>query len=224
MKKLSLRIDIVSDVVCPWCVIGYYRLQRALDSFTDTITPEVHWLPFELNPNMPPEGENLRDHITEKYGTTPEESIAARQQLTALGADVGFTFDFFDDMRIVNTFHAHQLLHWAATEGKQNALSLQLFEACFSQRRDVSSFDVLISAAGNVGLNTYAARDVLAKQTYADEVRKLEQAIVNKGVRGVPLFIFNGEHVISGAQEIAAFKGVLQQMLTPPSDPSKTNR
>ncbi|WP_043319790.1 DsbA family oxidoreductase [Microbulbifer sp. HZ11] len=212
-KKLSLRIDIVSDVVCPWCVIGYYRLQKALDDFTDTIEPTINWLPFELNPDMPAEGQNLREHIAEKYGTTPEESIAARQQITALGADVGFTFDYFDDMRMVNTFHAHRLLHWAANEGKQNALSLQLFEAFFSQRKDVSSFDVLIAAADKVGLNTYAARDVLAKQTYADEVRQLEQAIVDKGVRGVPLFIFNGEHVISGAQEVGAFRGVLQQLL-----------
>nr|WP_237709631.1 DsbA family oxidoreductase [Microbulbifer agarilyticus] len=213
MQKLPLRIDIVSDVVCPWCVIGYYRLQQALDKFEDTIDSKINWLPFELNPDMPSEGQNLREHIVEKYGTSPEESTAARERLTKLGADVGFHFDYFDEMRMVNTFNAHQLLHWAVGEGKQHALSLQLFTDFFSHRRDVSAFDVLIAAAECVGLNGFAARDVLAQQTYANEVRQLEQGIVSKGVRGVPLFVFDGQYALSGAQEAATFEAQLQRII-----------
>ncbi|GAB2516278.1 DsbA family oxidoreductase [Microbulbifer agarilyticus] len=213
MQKLPLRVDIVSDVVCPWCVIGFYRLQQALDKLDQTISPTINWLPFELNPDMPSGGQNLREHIAEKYGTSPEESITARERLTKLGADVGFRFDYFDEMRMVNTFHAHQLLHWAASEGKQHALSLQLFEDFFSHRRDVSAFDVLIAAAENVGLHNFAAREVLAQQTYAKEVRQLEQGVVSKGVRGVPLFVFNGQYALSGAQEVTTFEAQLQRII-----------
>ncbi|AQQ66317.1 disulfide bond formation protein DsbA [Microbulbifer agarilyticus] len=213
MQKLPLRIDIVSDVVCPWCVIGYYRLQQALDNFDQAIDPTINWLPFELNPDMPSEGQNLREHIAEKYGTSPEESIAARERLTKLGADVGFPFDYFDEMRMVNTFHAHQLLHWAVSEGKQHALSLQLFADFFSHRRDVSAFDILIAAAESVGLNSFAARDVLAQQTYANDVRQLEQGIASKGVRGVPLFVFNAQYALSGAQEVTTFEAQLQRII-----------
>ena len=121
----NLRIDIVSDVVCPWCIIGYKQLERALEE--SGIAARVHWHPFELNPHMADEGENLREHLAAKYGTSPEGSRKARARLTELGAQLGFTFNYADDMRMVNTFRAHQLLHWAEGEGRGHDLQMALF-------------------------------------------------------------------------------------------------
>ncbi|WP_237055477.1 DsbA family oxidoreductase [Microbulbifer sediminum] len=213
MKKLPLQIEIVSDVVCPWCVIGYYRLLQALERFEYEVDPTISWLPFELNPQMPEEGQNLREHLAEKYGTTPQESIEARQRLTDLGADVGFTFNYSDDMRMYNTFNAHQLLHWAAEQGKQNALSMRLFEDFFGKRKNVGDTAVLVEAARDVGLDADRARELLEQQAYADTVRELEQLIAGQGVQGVPLFVFNRQYAISGAQEVATFEQQLQQIL-----------
>ncbi|WP_193161673.1 DsbA family oxidoreductase [Microbulbifer hainanensis] len=213
MSKQPLRIDIVSDVVCPWCVIGYLRLQKALAGFADLFETDVHWLPFELNPQMPAEGENLREHLANKYGTTPQESIEARQRLTDLGADLGFAFNYSDDMRMYNTFNAHQLLHWAAAYDRQTALSLQLFHDFFHHQKNVDDTEVLAEAAAAVGLNAQEARDILQNQTYADSVRSLEQQITSQGVQGVPLFILNRQYGISGAQEVQTFARQLQQLL-----------
>lgn len=213
MQKLPLQVEVVSDVVCPWCVIGYYRLQEALERYAYCIEPNISWLPFELNPQMPAEGENLREHLANKYGTTPQESIEARQRLTDLGADLGFTFNYSDDMRMYNTFNAHQLLHWAAEQGKQSKLSLRLFDDFFRERKNVDDIEVLVEAADAVGLDRDQAREILAQQTYADTVRELEQLIQGQGVQGVPLFIFNRQYAISGAQEAATFEQQLKQIL-----------
>ena len=213
MDKLPLRIDIVSDVVCPWCVIGYFRLQQALERFADTLKPELHWLPFELNPEMPPEGENLREHLARKYGSTPQQSIEARQRLTDLGADLGFEFNYSDDMRMYNTFNAHQLLHWAGAYDKQTALSLRLFKDFFREGKNVDEVEVLALAAEAVDLNPQEARDILREQAYACAVRGLENEMIGHGVQGVPLFILNRQYAISGAQEIATFEQQLQQLL-----------
>lgn len=219
MSKLPLRIDLVSDVVCPWCVIGYLRLQRALADFADRFEASVHWHPFELNPQMPPEGQNLREHLAEKYGTTPQQSIEARQRLTDLGADLGFAFNYSDDMRMYNTFDAHQLLHWSHPYEKQTALSLRLFQDFFAERKDVSDRNVLADAAEAVGLNREEALQVMEDQAYAQDVRAQEQQILAQGIQGVPLFIFNREYGISGAQEVETFKQQLQQIIDEP-DPS----
>ncbi|WP_091511062.1 DsbA family oxidoreductase [Microbulbifer yueqingensis] len=213
MQKLPVKIEIVSDIVCPWCVIGYYRLLQALERYEYCIEPEISWLPFELNPQMPAEGENLREHLAKKYGTTPQESIEARQRLTDLGAEAGFTFNYSDDMRMYNTFNAHQLLHWAAEKDKQTPLSMRLFEDFFSDRKNVQDHDVLVQAAESVGLDGEEARQVLDGQTYAEEVRELEQLIAGQGVQGVPLFVFDRQYAISGAQEVATFEEQLQQIL-----------
>ena len=213
MPKLPVQIEIVSDVVCPWCVIGYYRLQQALERYEYCIEPSISWLPFELNPQMPAAGENLREHLANKYGTTPQESIEARQRLTDLGADLGFTFNYSDEMRMYNTFKAHQLLHWAAEQGQQNKLSLRLFDDFFRERKNVDDIEVLVQAANSVGLDQEQAREILAQQTYADTVRELEQLIQGQGVQGVPLFIFDRQYAISGAQEVATFEQQLKQIL-----------
>ena len=121
---MPLRVDIISDVVCPWCIIGYKQLQRALDSLPGQFEVTLRWHPFELNPDMPAEGQDLREHLAMKYGASPEQGRAARSRLAALGESLGFTFDYFDGMRMVNTFKAHQLLHWAEGQGRQTALKL----------------------------------------------------------------------------------------------------
>ncbi|SEA45128.1 DsbA family oxidoreductase [Microbulbifer marinus] len=213
MNKLPLRIEIVSDVVCPWCVIGYMRLQTAVQTYADRLEPELHWLPFELNPQMPAEGENLREHLAKKYGTTPQQSIEARQRLTDLGADVGFTFNYSDDMRMYNTFNAHQLLQWSKAYDRETELSLRLFNDFFRDRKNIDDIEVLAEAAAAVGLVAQEARDILRNQTYAGAVRELETLITSQGVSGVPLFIFNREYAISGAQEVSTFEQQLQQLL-----------
>ena len=140
-----IRVDIVSDVVCPWCAIGYRQLARAAEA--TGIPLELHWNPFELNPDMPPEGENLRAHVAAKYGTTPEASRQARDRLTELGASLGFTFDYADDMRMVNTFKAHRLIEWAGETAQAHAASLALMKAFFARREDLTDTEVLARVA-----------------------------------------------------------------------------
>jgi predicted DsbA family dithiol-disulfide isomerase len=206
----ALRIDIVSDVVCPWCIIGYRQLATALQA---TGTPhEIHWHPFELNPDMPPEGQNLRDHVAEKYGTTREQSKDSRVRLTAIGAELGFAFRFADDMRMHNTFNVHQLLHWADQQGRMHDLEQALFTAHFTHRRDLSDLGVLADVAAEVGLARAEALAVLQDQRFASEVRAAENAWLNQGIRGVPAVIFNRRHLVSGAQGVENYTRILEQL------------
>ncbi|KAA3649286.1 MAG: DsbA family oxidoreductase [Proteobacteria bacterium] len=210
----ALQIDIVSDVVCPWCLIGYRQLARALAA---SGTPhEIRWHPFELNPAMPPEGQNLREHLIEKYGTTPEQSDASRQQITALGAELGFAFRFADDMRMHNTFNAHQLLHWADQHGRQHALEEALFAAHFTDRRDLSDPAVLADIAASVGLDHADAAAVLADQRFAAAVREAERHWQAQGIQAVPAIIFNHRYLVSGAQGVDNYTRILEQLASLP--------
>ena len=209
----SLRVDIVSDVVCPWCIIGYKQLIRAVDSNPGRYQLAVRWHPFELNPQMPAEGQNLREHLAQKYGTTPEQSRAARQRLSSMGDSLGFKFDYFDDMRMVNTFRAHQLLHWAAEHSLQTELKLALFSAFFSRRRDVSDGGVLIEEAQSVGLPAAEAAEVLDDGRYAEAVRAEQRYWQEREVHAVPMFLFNGKYQVPGAQESEIFERVLNRIV-----------
>lgn len=205
-----LRIDIVSDVVCPWCIIGYRQLQQAL---IDSGTPhEIHWHPFELNPDMPLEGQNLREHLTEKYGATPEQSEQNRKQITKLGTDLGFEFDFADDMRMHNTFNTHQLLHWANEQGRMHDLKQALFTAHFTNRRDLSDVTVLANVAAEIGLDRDMALEVLANQRFAAEVREGESFWTHQGIRGVPAVVFDQKHLVTGAQGVENYTNILGQL------------
>lgn len=206
----KVRIDLVSDVVCPWCIVGYKQLEKAMEK--SGVDVDLHWHPFELNPQMPREGQNLREHIAEKYGTTPEQSVAARERLTGIGADLGFAFRYSDDMRMYNTFQAHQLLHWAQEQGKQSELKLELFSTFFTNREDVSDPDVLAAAAGRVGLDEQEARKILDENRYADAVRTEERFWIERGIQGVPAFILNRKYLVSGAQGADALAEVLTQV------------
>lgn len=206
----KLRIDIVSDVVCPWCIIGYRQLEKALQvSGTDH---EIHWQPFELNPDMPPEGQNLREHVAEKYGTTKEQSEDRRLKMMEIGADLGFTFNFADDMRMHNTFNVHQLLHWADQQGRMNDLKQALFVAHFSHRRNLSDNNVLADISAEIGFERSEAQRILAEQRFATEVRTAENDWVNKGISGVPAMIFNNRHLVTGAQGVDNYTRILAQL------------
>lgn len=205
-----LRIDIVSDVMCPWCIIGYRQLAEALDA-TGT-AHDIHWHPFELNPDMPAEGQNVREHIAEKYGSTPEQSEKSRKQMTALGADLGFDFRYTDDMRMHNTFNAHQLLHWADTLGRKHDLKLALFTAHFTDRRNLSDDTVLADVAGETGLDRAEALAVLADQRFASEVRQIEGFWVQQGIRGVPAVVLDRKHLVTGAQGVENYTTILGQL------------
>jgi predicted DsbA family dithiol-disulfide isomerase len=197
MKKVT--IDMVSDVVCPWCIIGYERLQQAIAQLDD-IEVTIQFHPFELNPNMPQEGQDVREHIMEKYGLTPAQSDQNRKQLIDAGASVGFKFDYFDGMRMANTFNAHQVLHYAGENGKQEALKLRLFAAYFCVRKNVNDIDVLVNEAVSVGLNKQEVVELLANQTYADVVREHENLWLQRGIQSVPTFVI-GNSGVAGAQD-----------------------
>ncbi|NOE20230.1 DsbA family oxidoreductase [Ruegeria atlantica] len=195
---MPIRVDIVSDVVCPWCVIGYHQLAKAA---RDTQTElDIHWHPFELNPQLAEGGENLRDHLASKYGTTLEGSIKARARLTEMGAALGFTFNYADDMRMYNTFRAHQLIDWAAEQGKGHEMKQTLFSAFFTRRENVSDIQVLADAAAGIGLNRADALDMLQSQDRANHVRQKEHFWISRGVQGVPAMVFDKRHLVTGAQ------------------------
>jgi predicted DsbA family dithiol-disulfide isomerase len=219
-EPTPIRIDIVSDVVCPWCIIGFRRLEEALRQLDGEVEVELHWHPFELNPMMPPEGQDLGEHITEKYGTDPKESPKARARMTRIGEEVGFSFDYFDDMRMVNTFRAHQLLHWAGEQAKKTELEMALFESFFSRRENVDDPAVLAEVAGRVGLDEAEAAKVIADGRYAGAVRERQRFWISKGIQAVPSFIFNGRYLIPGAQDPAVFVAALERLRDEPDEPS----
>ena len=209
-SQQPLRIDIVSDVVCPWCVVGYRQLAAALEQ-TNT-AHEIHWHPFELNPNMPSEGQNMREHITEKYGSSKAESDASRAQITKVGFDVGFEFNFTDELLMHNTFNLHQLLHWAEQQGRMHKLKQALFTAHFTDNRNLSDIAVLANIAAEIGLNRAEALAVLEDQRFANDVREVEQHWQRQGIQSVPAIIFNEQHLVSGAQGVDNYVNILDQL------------
>lgn len=209
---MPLRVDIVSDVVCPWCIIGYLQLQKALAQMPGEFELDIHWQPFELNPGMPAAGQELGEHIAQKYGSTPAQSRGARQRLVEVGESLGYHFDYFDGMRMVNTFKAHQLLHWAATLGRQTELKLALFGAFFSERRDVGDSEQLIDIATAVGLDGAEAALILAEGRYGELVRQQQSRWLERDVHAVPTFFIQDTYMIPGAQDAAVFVQALQRI------------
>ena len=207
-----VQVDIVSDVMCPWCIVGFKQLEQAL-GMTGT-GAYIRWHPFELNPGMAAEGQNLAEHIMEKYGSNAEQSRQARAHLTSLGTDLGFSFNFSDDSRIVNTFAAHQLLGWAQGQGKQHPLKLALFDAHFTQGLDVSKPEVLVDVAETVGLDRAAAEEVLSSGSQAEETRAHQQFWTSRGVSGVPSMVFDGRYMLTGAQGAQTYAQMLQKVVS----------
>ncbi|MFK3797783.1 DsbA family oxidoreductase [Pseudomonas sp. NPDC088444] len=208
-----LKIDFISDVSCPWCIIGLRALDQALEHLGDEVQAQIHFQPFELNPNMGSDGQEIFEHIAEKYGSTREQYQANAENIRQRGAELGFVFKP-GERRIYNTFDAHRLLHWAEREGKQQALKEALFTAYFSQHADVSSHKVLADVAQKVGLDRVRAEAVLASDEFTSEVRELEQLWVSRGVSSVPTIVFNDQYAVSGGQPVDVFVEAIRQIVS----------
>lgn len=209
----KIKIDVVSDVVCPWCAIGYKCLEQAITEMGIQDKIELEWQPFQLNPNMPTNGQDLEEHITEKYGSTPEQQQESQERMTDFGAELGFKFDYFKGMRMANTFDAHVLLEYAKENGKQTQLKMRLMNAFFGERKDVSNRDILKQELETVGLNTSEAFALLDSQDKRTKVKSDEDYWKSLGVNSVPTVVFNRKSALTGAQPVAVYKQVLTELL-----------
>ena len=211
----TLKIDFVSDIACPWCAVGLGALEGALKRLAPEVNAELHFQPFELNPHMPAGGQDLGEHITEKYGSTPEQQAQMRETIRQRGAEVGFTFKAGGRGRVYNTFDAHRLLHWAGLAGvggPQYALKRALLEAYQGRAECIESHEVLLAAVRAAGLDVVQAQAVLESDTYSDEVRAVEQYYQRAGIRSVPAIIINDKHLISGGQPVEVFEQALRRI------------
>lgn len=208
----TISIDIVSDVSCPWCIIGYRALSLALDQLDAHDQMTISWLPFELNPDMPPEGQNRNDYIRQKYGLTPEQGKANRDNLINRGAELGYSFNFPDNGRVYNTFNAHRLIHWAKEHGLQTPLKLALFDLFFQQQGNPSDEVDLLRCVEKVGLDVEQAKEVLRSERYQVEVREALSFAKNNGISSVPAFILNNKYLVSGGQPVDVFVQALEQL------------
>lgn len=225
---VPMKIDFVSDVSCPWCVIGLKSLEKALEKVGPAVQVQLRFQPFELNPDMVAEGQDITEHLSQKYGRTPEQLAEVQENIRQRGAELGFVFGPGKRSRIYNTFDAHRLLHWAglqdqaaraqgATDGdlqaqRQLALKQALFSAYFTDGESPGSHEVLLRAAKQVGLDAAGAREVLQSDQYAAEVRRAERFYQGQGIHGVPAIIINDRHLISGGQPPEVFEQALRQI------------
>ena len=210
----ALKIDFVSDIACPWCAVGLFSLEKALDRLQGEVAVDLHFQPFELNPDMGPGGQDLGEHLTQKYGSTAEQQAQIRQTISARGAEVGFAFAPDGRGRVYNTFNAHRLLAWAHTqgEGAQRKLKIALLTAYQGRAERIEDHDVLLACVTEAGLDTAAARQVLETDAYADEVRAVEQMYQRAGVSSVPAIIINEQYLISGGQPVEVFEKSLREI------------
>lgn len=198
----TMTFDVISDVVCPWCVIGLLGLERALDATGDVVTPVIRLQPFELNPHMPPGGQDIGEHLREKYGVQPGGGGEMRERIRSLAAGLGFEMAQRPGARIYNTFDAHRLIDHAQREGRGVPLAHALFRAYFTDGRDPGDPAVLAAAAQAAGLD--GADAVIAGDARAAEVRAAEERWRTDGITSVPSIIVDGRYLIQGAQEPAA--------------------
>ena len=207
-----MKIEFVSDVACPWCAVGLHSLEKAIAEVGDTIPVELHFEPFELNPTMPPEGEDAIRYLSKKYGAPPEQLARSRAAIRERGAAVGFAFG--ERPWVWNTFDAHRLLHWAGLEGegKQRALKHALLSAYHTRAENPGSREVLLRLASEVGLGVDRARAILDSDEYAKEVRGRERFWQERGISSVPAVVIDGKHLISGGQPPEVFAQALRQI------------
>ena len=209
----QLQIDIVSDVVCPWCAIGYGNLTQALEQLSDSISSKIEWHPFQLNPYMGKEGQDINEHLEEKYGLSEAQLKENKQRIKDVGIQAGVEFTFEQRARIYNTFGCHVLLHYAEEQGKQTELKLALFKAYFSDGQDVSDRSVLISVGESVGLNLERMQTVLNDESYHQVVKDEELKYKSMGISSVPAFIVNNKYLISGGQPVENFVQSLTEIV-----------
>ena len=205
-----MKIDFISDVACPWCAVGLYSLEKALVNLAGAIPVELKFQPFELNPAMPPEGEDTVQHLSKKYGMSAQQLAQGREGLRQRGAEVGFTFG--ERPRVWNTFDAHRLLHWAGLQGKQRELKHALLTAYHSHAQNPGAHEVLLRLVTEIGLDVARARVILESDEYADEVRALERHYQELGIHSVPSIIIDDKHLIQGGQPPEVFEQALRQL------------
>lgn len=207
-----LRIDFVSDVSCPWCAIGLAALEQALERTRGEVEADIHFQPFELNPQLGAEGMDAAEHLQQKYGMPAAQLAANQEAIRERGAALGFTFDMERRRRIHNTFDAHRLLHWAGDAGRQRQLKHALLRAYFTDGRDVSDHATLVEIAEGAGLPAERAREILASDAHADDVRTVEQFFLRQGINAVPAVIIDRKHLISGGQPVEVFERALREI------------
>jgi len=207
-----IKIDFVSDIACPWCAVGLNGLEEALTRTGDVVDAHITFQPFELNPDMPQEGEDAAEHITRKYGISAEQASANRAVIHDRAAAVGFDMGGIEGRRLYSTFDSHRVLHWAELEGRQAALKHVLLAANFTLGLDVSDHDILVASAEQAGLDGVSAREVLASGRYSQEVRDAERLWQSRGINSVPAIVIDGRYLISGGQPPEAFERALRQI------------
>ena len=214
----TLRIDFVSDVVCPWCAVGLASLEQALRRLQGEVEVEIHFQPFELDPDMPAGGMDVAANLKRKYGMSDAQLAENQERIRARGAELGFSFDFNARSRTWNTFDAHRLLHWAALEAPQRQLPLKraLLVANFSEGRDIGNHEVLAEVAAGVGMDAARAREVLASGAFANEVREAEEFFRRNGINSVPAVIIEKKHLVSGGQPPEVFERALREIAAAP--------
>lgn len=217
-----LSVDIVSDVMCPWCIIGWLKFRKVIDHFAGRLDFRVQWHPFELNPDMPPEGEDAAAHVMRKYGISAEQSRANTGRLAGIAGELGFAFNRGPAFRMRNSFDAHRLLTWAGAieepeqdgpTGVQTALKLALFKAHFSDNRDVGDVQVLADVAASVGLGRDRAAAILGSGEFGEMVRTEEAYWADRNITGVPAFILGGRMLVPGAQDPEVFIRVIENKI-----------
>ncbi len=216
-----IKIDFVSDVACPWCAVGLKALEAAIARVGGDLQVELHFQPFELNPQMPREGEDAVEHLTRKYGITEQQAAQSGEAIRARGAELGFEFRMDRRRRVYNTFDAHRLLHWAGEQGESRQLALKhaLLGAYFTDGEDVSSADTLVRVAEDSGLDGERAREILSGDEFAGAVRAQEQFYQRQGISAVPSVIFNDQHLLQGGQPVEVFEQALRQLAGIALDP-----
>ncbi|WP_242170285.1 MULTISPECIES: DsbA family oxidoreductase [unclassified Pseudomonas] len=207
-----VTIDFVSDVVCPWCALGATALEQAIANLAGEVKVELTFKPFELNPNMPAEGENAVAHMMRKYGRSAEEVASGKRMLMERGEAIGFTFDLEKRSHFYNTFDAHRLLFWALQQGRQIELKRALLRGFFTEGQNVSDHETLARLAAEAGLEIEGARQVLGSAAYADEVRELEAFYREHGINSVPAMVLNGRQLVSGSQSVSDYEHMLREM------------
>ena len=210
----TITIDLVADISCPWCIIGYKSLECALENLASEINADIHWHPFELNQDMSLEGQKLDEYLLEKYGISTEQSQENRNQIRSRGAQLGIEFNYSSNSRIYNTFDAHRLLFWAKEQSKQHVLHMALFDLYFTHGGNPSDHNQLVETAIQVGLDGAEALKILTSDRYKKEVRQEQAEYAQLGIRSVPTVIFNNQYVITGGQTIEAFEKVLSNIVS----------
>ncbi|MFT7003222.1 MAG: putative DsbA family dithiol-disulfide isomerase [Sulfurimonas sp.] len=209
----KIKIDIVSDVVCPWCAIGYQKLSNAIKELDATDKVEIVWHPFQLNPDMPREGKNANKYLMDKLGLNEEQLIEKRKSVAKIGEESGFKFDYFKKMRKVNTFNAHILLDYAKDFHKQTELKVRLQQAYFAEHKDISNREILYAELKAVGLNADEAMKTLDDKKVIQRVEDEEKYWRARGVYAIPTMVFDEEHTLVGANEVSTYKELLQELI-----------